>query len=105
MYVQIAFHFAEWLKLLNPMSRSNCVFQVPKSDFHVLLRYLENLKGKAREITVKQAEGLIEKLEDKIQDLDKEGKSSDGEEEEDAEEVKKMKVQWRRATDILQTLS
>lgn len=61
------------------------------------------MKGKSREITIKYAEDLIKKLEDKMQNLKDQETSSDGEkkEEMDAE----AKVQWRRATDILQTLT
>ena len=34
--------------------------QVNSDDFEILLQYLEGLKGKSREVTVKQAEKIIE---------------------------------------------
>ncbi|XP_006010231.1 uncharacterized protein C7orf50 homolog isoform X2 [Latimeria chalumnae] len=39
------------------------VDKVPNEYFHVLLDYLEGLKGSAREITVKKAESLIKEYE------------------------------------------
>ena len=34
--------------------------QVNSDDFEILLQYLDGLKGKSREVTVKQAEKIIE---------------------------------------------
>lgn len=38
--------------------------QVTDDDFEILLLYLDGLKGKSREVTVKQAEDIMEKDED-----------------------------------------
>lgn len=38
--------------------------QVTDDDFKILLLYLDGLKGKSREVTVKQAEDIMEKDED-----------------------------------------
>lgn len=38
--------------------------KVTDDDFEILLLYLDGLKGKSREVTVKQAEDIMEKDED-----------------------------------------
>lgn len=38
--------------------------KVSDDDFEILLLYLDGLKGKSREVTVKQAEDIMEKDED-----------------------------------------
>lgn len=58
--------------------------QVTDDDFEILLLYLDGLKGKSREVTVKQAEDIMEK-------------------DEDSEETEHMKTE--RARKIVQLLS